>query len=95
MAAGFVSLLLVALLFSADALNFMLDLTAALALIPYFLAAAYALKLTVTRAAALYLKARRERGLRVFTPAEAVRFGVIVLGAVAGVVSLATGAIEI
>jgi arginine:ornithine antiporter / lysine permease len=139
MAAGFVSLLLVALLFSADALNFMLDLTAALALIPYFLAAAYALKLTITRdtyddgrsrvpdmfvaglatvytlflvyaagvdklllscilyapAAALYFKARRERDLRVFRPAEAVLFGVIVLGAVAGVVSLATGAIEI
>jgi arginine:ornithine antiporter / lysine permease len=139
MAAGFVTLLLVALLFSADALNFMLDLTAALALIPYFLAAAYALKLTITRdtyddgksrvpdmlvaalatvytlflvyaagvdklllscilyapAAALYFKARRERGLLVFRPAEAVLFGVIILGAVAGVVSLATGAIEI
>jgi arginine:ornithine antiporter / lysine permease len=46
-------------------------------------------------AAALYFKARCERGLRVFRPAEAVLFGVIVLGAVAGVVSLATGAIEI
>jgi len=45
--------------------------------------------------AALYFKACRERGLRVFKPAEAVLFGVIVLGAVAGVVSLATGAIEI
>jgi arginine:ornithine antiporter/lysine permease len=33
--------------------------------------------------------------LRVFKPAEAVLFGVIVLGAVAGVVSLATGAIAI
>lgn len=139
MAAGMISLLLVALLFSADALNFMLDLTAALSLIPYLLAAAYALKLTITRdtygdgkslvpdmivaalasvytlflvgaagvdklllscilyapAAALYFKARRERGLRVFRPAEAVLFGVIVLGAVAGVVSLVTGAIEI
>lgn len=139
MAAGLISLLLVALLFAADALDFMLDLTAALSLIPYLLAAAYALKLTVTResyddgrslvgdmviaavgtaytlfliyaagvdklllscilyapAAALYFKARRERGLRVFKPAEAVLFGVIVLGAGAGVVSLATGAIEI
>ncbi len=139
MAAGLISLLLVALLFAADALDFMLDLTAALSLIPYLLAAAYALKLTATRetyedghpraadmiiaalataytvfliyaagtdklllscilyapAAALYVKARRERGLRVFRPAEAVLFGVIVLGAVAGVVSLATGAIEI
>jgi arginine:ornithine antiporter/lysine permease len=139
MAAGLVSLLLVALLFAADALDFMLDLTAALSLIPYLLAAAYALKLTATRetygdgksligdmviaaiatvytlfliyaagmdklllscilyapAAALYFKARRERGLRVFTKAEAALFGVIVLGAVVGVVSLATGAIEI
>lgn len=139
MAAGLISLLLVALLFASDALDFMLDLTAALSLIPYLLAAAYALKLTVTRetygdrkglvgdmvvaavataytlfliyaagvdklllscilyapAAVLYFKARRERGLRVFTPAEAVLFGVILLGAVAGVVSLATGAIEI
>ena len=139
MAAGLISLLLVALLFAADALDFMLDLTAALSLIPYFLAAAYALKLTITRetysdgkplvgdmvvaavatvytvfliyaagvdklllscilyapAAALYFKARRERGLRVFRPAESVLFGVIVLGAIAGVVSLATGAIEI
>lgn len=139
MAAGLTSLLLVALLFAANALDFMLDLTAALSLIPYLLAAAYALKLTATRetygdgkslvpdmvvaalatvytlfllyaagmdklllscilyapAAGLYYKARRERGLRVFRPAEAVLFGVIVLGAVAGVVSLATGAIEI
>lgn len=139
MAAGLISLLLVALLFAADALDFMLDLTAALSLIPYLLAAGYALKLTITRdtygdgksrvpdmivaavataytvflvsaagvdklllscilyapAAALYFKARRERGLRVFKPAEAVLFGVIVLGAVAGVVSLATGAIDI
>jgi arginine:ornithine antiporter/lysine permease len=139
MAAGLISLLLVALLFAADALDFMLDLTAALSLIPYLLAAAYALKLTVTRetyddgksrvpdmfvaavataytlflvsaagvdklllscilyapAAGLYFKARRERGLRVFRPAEAVLFGVIAIGAVAGVVALASGAIDI
>src|SRR6476661_6642634 len=49
MAAGLISLLLVALLFAADALDFVLDLTAALSLIPYLLAAAYALKLTATR----------------------------------------------
>src|SRR4051812_17221592 len=49
MAAGLISLLLVALLFAADALDFMLDLTAALSLIPYLFAAAYALKLTATR----------------------------------------------
>ena len=139
MAAGLISLLLVALLFASDALDFMLDLTAALSLIPYLLAAAYALKLTATRetyetgqsratdmviaavataytvfliyaagvdklllscilyapAAVLYVIARRERRLKVFKPAEAALFGVILLGAVAGVVSLATGAIEI
>lgn len=49
MAAGLISLLLVALLFASDALDFMLDLTAALSLIPYLFAAAYALKLTATR----------------------------------------------
>ena len=139
MAGGLVQLLLILLLFTSEALDFMLDLTAALALIPYLLAAGYALKLTITRetyengksligdaavaglatvytlflvfaagldhlllscilyapGAALYFVARRERALRVFTPAEAVLFGVIVLGAIAGVVSLATGAIEI
>ena len=111
MAAGLISLLLVALLFAADALDFMLDLTAALSLIPYLLAVAYALKLAANRettgakspvgdmviaavgtvytlfliyaagfdklllscilhapAAAVYFKARRERGLTIFRP---------------------------
>ncbi len=139
MAGGMVQLLLIVLLFTSDALNFMLDLTAALSLIPYLLAAAYALKLTVTResyedgsprygdmtvavlatvytlflvyaagmdhlmlscilyapGAILYVIARRERGLRVFRPAEAVLFAIIVSGAVAGVASLATGAIQL
>lgn len=139
MATGLVQLLLILLLFTSDALNFMLDLTAALSLIPYMLAAGYALKLTATRetyengkslvsdavvaglatfytiflvyaagldklllscilyapGALLYFVARRERNLRVFSPAEAVLFGVIVIGAIAGVVSLVTGAIEI
>ncbi len=139
LAGGLVQLLLILLLFTSDALDFMLDLTSALALIPYLLAAAYALKLTITRetygdrrslvpdtivaalatiytlflvyaagwdhlvlscilyapGAALYWKARRERNLRVFTPAEAVLFVIIVIGAIAGLVSLATGAIEI
>ena len=45
--------------------------------------------------AALYVMARRERGLQVFTRAEAVLFGVIVIGAVAGIASLVTGAITI
>lgn len=139
MAGGLVQLLLILLLFTSEALDFMLDLTAALALIPYLLAAGYALKLTVTRetysdrrslipdmivsavatiytlflvyaagldhvmlscilyapGAVLYVIARRERGLRVFTMAEAVLFAAIVLGAVAGIVGLTTGAIEI
>lgn len=133
MAAALISLLLVALLFAADALDFMLDLTAALSLIPYLLAAAYALKLAISNnsrvgqlvvpalatvytlflvyaagfdkillscllyapAAALYVKARRERQLRVFRPWEAALLGIIVLGAIAAVVALATGAIEI
>jgi arginine:ornithine antiporter / lysine permease len=139
MAGGLVQLLLILLLFTSEALDFMLDLTAALALIPYLLAAGYALKLTITRetyddrrslvpdmviaalatvytlflvyaagwdhlllscilyapGALLYWKARRERNLRVFTPAEAVLFAVIALGAIAGVVSLVTGTIQI
>lgn len=139
MAAALIQLLLVLLIFASDALDFMLDLTAALSLIPYLLAAAYLLKLTATRetyedgkslardmtiagvatfytlfliyaagpdklllscilyapGAILYVIARRERNLRLFRPAEAVLFGIIVLGAVAGVVSLATGALHL
>ncbi len=139
MAGGLVQLLLILLLFTSDALNFMLDLTAALSLVPYLLAAAYALKLTITGdsygdgdprrsdmavavlatvytlflvyaagvshlmlscilyapGAILYVIARRERRLPLFRPAEAVLFAVILVGAVAGVVSLATGAIEL
>jgi arginine:ornithine antiporter/lysine permease len=44
-----VQIMLFVLLFAEDALDLALDLTAALALIPYFLAAAYALKLAGTR----------------------------------------------
>jgi len=139
MASGLIQLLLILLLFASNALDFMLDLTAALALIPYLLAAGYALKLTLTRetyedgrsllpdmliaalatvytvflvwaagwdhlllscilyaiGAILYFIARRERGLRVFTPAEAVLFGLIVVGAIAGVYGLASGYIQI
>ncbi|MEZ0359066.1 basic amino acid/polyamine antiporter [Mycobacterium sp. SA01] len=139
MAGGLVQLLLILLLFTSDALNFMLDLTAALSLVPYLLAAAYALKLTITGetyghgdprrsdlvvavlatvytlflvyaagvshlmlscilyapGAILYVIARRERRLPLFRPAEAVLFVIILVGAVSGVVSLATGAIEL
>ena len=45
--------------------------------------------------AILYVIARRERNLRVFTPAEAVLFGVVVLGAVAGIYGLINGSIQI
>ena len=45
--------------------------------------------------AVLYVIARRERGLVLFKPAEWALFVVIVVGAVAGVVGLITGAIGI
>lgn len=139
MAGGLVQLLLILLLFTSEALDFMLDLTAALAVIPYLLAAGYSLKLTITRetygdrrslvpdtviaalatfytlflvyaagwdhlllscilyapGALLYWIARRERGLRVFRPAEAALFVAILLGAVGGVYGLVSGAIQI
>jgi arginine:ornithine antiporter/lysine permease len=44
-----VQIMLVVTMFSEDAFNFALDLTSALTLIPFLLAAAYALKLAVTR----------------------------------------------
>ncbi len=44
-----IQVMLVVTLFSADAFNFALDLTSALTLIPFLLAAAYALKLVATR----------------------------------------------
>lgn len=44
-----IQIMLVVTLFSEDAFNFALDLTSALTLIPFLLAAAYALKLTLTR----------------------------------------------
>jgi arginine:ornithine antiporter / lysine permease len=44
-----VQIVLVVTLFSEDAFNFALDLTSALTLIPFLLAAAYALKLALTR----------------------------------------------
>ena len=45
----FIQLLLVIVLFSEGALDFMLDLTAALSLMPFVLVAGYALKITITR----------------------------------------------
>jgi arginine:ornithine antiporter/lysine permease len=136
-----IQVFLVVTLTSDDALNLMLDLCTTLGLVPYLLAAAYALKLTATRetyegsqAAArgrqlaiaavatvytlfllytagatflllsciiyapgtiLYVMARRENGRQVFKPYELVLCLALVTGAVAGVVSLITGAISI
>jgi arginine:ornithine antiporter/lysine permease len=44
-----VQLLLILVMFSEDALDFILDMTASLTLVPYLFAARYALKLTLTR----------------------------------------------
>jgi arginine:ornithine antiporter / lysine permease len=135
-----VQVMLVVLLFASNALDLALDLTAALALIPYLLAAGYALKLAVTRetydddpagrgrdlvigalataytafllyaagptflllsfillapGTILFVMARREQGRRLFSPGELVILAISIVGAVAGVVALATGAIEI
>lgn len=124
-----------------DALNFMLDLSTSLALVPYLLAAAYALKLGLTGesyqevsrsvrrketiiagaataytlflfdaagleflllsavilapATLLYVKARSERGRRIFSPTEIALFVVIVVGGAIGVVALWTGRITL
>jgi arginine:ornithine antiporter/lysine permease len=133
--------LLAATLVLTDALNFMLDLSTSLALIPYFLAAAYALKLGLTgesyddvdprtrrketiiagiataytvflfEAAGLkflllctvilapttllYIKARSERGRRLFTATEMALAAVVVAAGVTGAVGLWTGFITI
>ncbi|NUS94283.1 MAG: amino acid permease [Nocardia sp.] len=132
---------LVITMFSEDAFDFALDLTASLTLIPFLLAAGYALKLclvretyTGERAATrrgdliiavlatlytvfllyaaglrfvlvslifyapvtfLFVRARREQGRRVFTPAEAVLFALVAIGGVLGVVALAAGWIDL
>lgn len=133
--------LLAATLVLTDALNFMLDLSTCLALIPYFLAAAYALKLGLTGesyegvpagtrrketivagiataytvflfeaaglkflllctvilapATLLYVKARSERGRRLFSATEMALGVLIVAAGITGVVGLWTGFIAI
>jgi arginine:ornithine antiporter/lysine permease len=133
--------LLAATLVLTDALNFMLDLSTALALIPYLLAAAYALKLglvgesyedvspatrrketifagvavaytlflfeaaglkflllaTVLLAPAtlLYVKARSERGRRLFSPTEMALCAAIVVGGFIGALGLWSGRITL
>ncbi|MFB8025431.1 MULTISPECIES: basic amino acid/polyamine antiporter [unclassified Streptomyces] len=130
---------LVITLFSDDAFNFALDLTSALSLIPFLLAAAFALKILVrpddlTRgergrrdlvvsvlatvytafllfaaglkfvlvsfliyapATILFAMARREQGRRIFSPAELVICALSVVGAVMGVIALASGWISL
>jgi arginine:ornithine antiporter/lysine permease len=135
-----IQVILVVTLFSEDAFNFALDLTSALSLIPFILAAGYALKLAITKetygenpdgwrrelivgllatiytvfllfaagpkfllvsfiiyapATILFVMARREQGRRLFSPRELVILAVSVVGAVSGIVALATGWISI
>jgi arginine:ornithine antiporter/lysine permease len=124
---------------SEDAFNFSLNMTSALTLVPFVLAAGYALKLVVTRetyeagdrrtgdtviaalatfytvfllfaagpkymlvsfviyapGTVLFVMARREQGRKLFNPQELVILAVSVIGAVVGVVALATGAVTI
>ena len=137
----FIQVLLVVVLFASGALDFMLDLTAALSLIPFALAAGYALKIAVRRdgydglpgrvrtrdlvvavlavaytlflivAAGLgflllacvilapgtlfYAVARREQNGRLFTAPGWVVFAAVVVGALSGLIGLATGFISI
>jgi arginine:ornithine antiporter/lysine permease len=135
-----IQLFLLVTLTTDDALNFMLDFSTSLTLVPYFLVAAYGLKIAVTRdsyevrdrarerhlivgvvasvytlfliytagmkflllscvvyapGTFLYVKARRENGVRVFGRAEQLLCGALVAGAIAGVVGLASGGITI
>lgn len=133
--------LLALTLFVDDALNFMLDLATSLAILPYLLAAAYALKLGLTGeayegvpaavrrketivagiataytiflfdaaglkfvllmtlilapASLLYIKARSERGRRIFSPTEIALFGAILIGAALGVFGLWSGRVSL
>jgi arginine:ornithine antiporter / lysine permease len=137
----FIQLLLIIVLFSDGALDFMLDLTAALSLMPFALVAGYALKIAVTRdgyaglpkrtrtrdmivaaiaviytlflifaagpqflllacvllapATLLYGFAAREEGSRLFTKPGWVIFVVVLIGAIIGVIGLATGFVTI
>jgi arginine:ornithine antiporter/lysine permease len=135
-----VSAVLLVTLFSEDAFTFTLKLCTSLSLIPYLLAAAYALQIGVrgetyeqapdgrgkelvfaalatvytvflivaagpeflvlsfiiyAPGTILFVMTRRERGSRVFSPAELVLFVLAVVLAVLGVVGLATGLITI
>ena len=134
-----IQVILVGVMFVSNALDFALDLTAALSLIPYLFVAAYAVKLAWTRetyapnagirrdlivaglatvytiflvyaaglkflllsfivyapATILFVMARREQGRRLFSPVELVILAITVVGAVAGIAALATGAVTL
>ncbi|MFD1932746.1 MULTISPECIES: basic amino acid/polyamine antiporter [Nonomuraea] len=140
MTSGLITAVLAITLFSDDAFAFTLKLCSSLSLVPYLLAAGYALKLAggwgegeddrrgpakdllVAGLAVVYtaflifaaglkflllsciiyapgmilfIITRREHGRRIFSPAELVLFVVVLVGAVVGVVGLATGLITI
>jgi arginine:ornithine antiporter/lysine permease len=125
---------------SENAFDFALNMTSALSLFPFLLAAGYALKLGLTRetyderaggrtkemavaavatfytmfllfaagpkymllslviyapGTVLFVMARREQGRKPFSPSEAVILAVSIVGAIVGVVALATGAITV
>lgn len=72
-----IQVVLVVTIFSADAFNFALDLTSALSLIPFLLAAGYALKLAVTRET--YVEQPAGRGRELTTAALATAYTVFLL----------------
>jgi arginine:ornithine antiporter/lysine permease len=135
-----IQLMLFVTLASENAFDFALNMTSALSLIPFVLAAGYALRLVLTEetyaehpdgrtrdlcvaalataytvfllyaagpkyllvsfiiyapGSVLFVMARREQGRRPFPPGEAVILVVSVVGALVGVVALATGWITI
>jgi arginine:ornithine antiporter / lysine permease len=140
MTSALIQLVLLTTLFSDDAFTFTLKLCSSLSLVPYLLAAAYALKLgakgetyetnptgrgreifvavlatvytmfliyaagmkflllsciVYAPGTLLFLKARREQGKRTFAPAELALCVVATIGAIVGVVGLASGRISI
>ena len=135
-----IQVVLLTVMFSEDAFTFTLKLCSALSLVPYLLAAAYALKIgrrgegyeknpegrgkdVVIAALAtiytafllfaagpkfllvsliiyapgtvLFFMTRREQNRRLLSPAEAVLFAVVIIGALVGIVGLVTGRITI
>ncbi|MFB4268384.1 basic amino acid/polyamine antiporter [Nonomuraea sp. GTA35] len=136
MTSALITAVLAVTLFSDDAFTFTLELTSALSLIPYLLAAGYALRLALTGetydtaphargkdltvaalatfytaflivaaglkflllscviyapGTILFILTRRERGRRVFAPAELLLLAVVVIGAVVAIAGLIAG----